>query len=51
MKIPEVAQPQELGGNLHNVIVLLLPEGRYLNGEEAESLQIIHVARKQGMSN
>ena len=47
MKIPEVAQPQELGGNLHNVIVLLLPEGRYLNGEEAESLQIIHVAQER----
>ena len=47
MEIPEVAQPLELGGNLYNVIVLLLLEGRYLDGEETESLQITHVAQER----
>ena len=47
MEIPEVAQPLELGGNLYNVIMLLLLEGRYLDGEETESLQITHVAQER----
>ena len=47
MEIPEVAQPLELGGNLYNVIMLLLLEGRYLDGEEMESLQITHVAQER----
>ena len=47
MEIPEVAQPLELGGNLYNMIVLLLLEGRYLDGEETESLQITHVAQER----
>ena len=47
MEILEVAQPQELGGNLHNVIVLLLLEGRYLDGEEMESLLLTHVAQER----
>ena len=47
MKIPEVAQPQELGGNLHNVILLVLPKGRYMDREENESLQITHEAQER----
>ena len=47
MKIPEVAQPQELGGNLHNVILLVLPEGRHVDREEKESSQITHVAQER----
>ena len=47
MKIPEVAQPQELGGNLHNVILLVLPKGRYMDREENESLQITHAAQER----
>ena len=50
MKIPEVAQPQELGGNLHNVILLVLPKGRHMDREENESLKITHVAQERSKS-
>ena len=38
MEIQEVAQPQELRGNLDKVILLLLHEGSWVDGREAESL-------------
>ena len=50
MKIPEVAQPQELGGNLHNVILLVLPKGRHVDREENESLKITHAAEERSKS-
>ena len=47
MEILEVAQPQELRGNLNKVILLLLHEGSQVDGREAESLQIIHLSQKR----
>ena len=47
MEIQEVAQPQELRGNLDKVILLLLHEGSRVDGREAESLQIIHLSQKR----
>ena len=47
MEIQEVAQPQELRGNLDKVILLLLHEGSQVNGREAESLQIIHLSQER----
>ena len=47
MEIQEVAQPQELRGNLDKVILLLLREGSRVDGREAESLQIIHLSQKR----
>ena len=49
MEILEVAQPQELGGNLHwEVILLLLLKGRHMDGEETDSLQITHLTQERG---
>ena len=45
MEIQEVAQPQELRGNLDKVILRLLREGSQVDGREAESLQIIHLSQ------
>ena len=47
MEILEVAQPQELRGNLHNVVLFLLLEGRHVDGEENESLQITHLTQER----
>ena len=47
MEIPEVVQPQKLRGNLHNVVLFLLLEGRHLDGEENESLQITHLTQER----
>ncbi len=47
MEIPEVAQPPELGGNLHHVIVLLLLEGRHVDVGETESLQVTHLTQQR----
>ena len=47
MEIPEVAQPPELGGDLHNVIVLLLLEGRHVDVGEMESLQVTHLTQER----
>ena len=47
MEIPEVAQPQKLRGNLHNVVLFLLLEGRHVDGEENESLQITHLTHER----
>ena len=47
MEIPEVAQPLELGGNVHHVIVLLLPEGRHMDVGETESLQVTHLTQER----
>ena len=44
MEILEVAKPQELRGNLDKVILLLLREGRQVDGGETESLQITHLS-------
>ena len=47
MEIPEVAQPPELGGDLHNVIVLLLLEGGHVDVGETESLQVTHLTQER----
>ena len=48
MEILEVAQPQELGGNLHwEVILFLLLKGRHVDGEETDSLQITHLTQER----
>ena len=47
MEILEVAQPLELGGNVHHVIVLLLLEGRHMDVGETESLQVTHLTQKR----
>ena len=47
MEISEVVQPQKLRGNLHNVVLFLLLEGRHVDGEENESLQITHLTQER----
>ena len=47
MEIQEVAQPQELRGNLDQVIRLLLREGRQVEGGETESLQVTHLTQER----
>ena len=47
MEILEVSKPQELRGNLDKVILLLLREGRQVDGGETESLQITHLSQER----
>ena len=47
MEISEVVQPQKLRGNLHNVVLFLLLEGRHVDGEENKSLQITHLTQER----
>ena len=48
MEILEVTEPQELRGDLIKVILLLLCEGRQVDGGETESLQITHLFQERG---